>query len=174
MLHDARTKPYPKHKHKEKGEYPPLSFDIDVRERVPTPAEYSELLYMTGTTAYTIFLKGTSSTSFKAHPTGPTSLCEVIQSDPDCMRWPIVANFEKQEIAMDAGAVRGILKSLVHDRDGKPKAPEAPTAASRRTPQPKALAWVDYDWFVLHIQHFWLHQLTVGSKKNLDSSKYIS
>jgi len=144
LLEDARTNPYPKRINKKKnGASQPLSFDIDVRERSPTPEEFSDLMYMKQSGVYTVFLKEAASRSFKAHPTSAQSLYDMVQENPTVMRWPILVNYKTRQICMDHAAVRSLLKSLVRERDGEPKAPEPP--APRWTPPPKPEAWIDYD-----------------------------
>jgi arsenate reductase-like glutaredoxin family protein len=138
-LEEARTKPYPKQK---KKAFPPLPFDIDVQERSPTADEFSELIYMVESAAYTVFLKQAISQSYKAHPTNAQSLYNMVQEDPTMMRWPILVNYQTQEIGIDQEGVKGILNNLVVARDGQPKPPDPP--ASRRTP-PESTAWIDYD-----------------------------
>jgi hypothetical protein len=149
MLEKARTDPYPKLTKKSKKEpQPPLSFDIDIRERVPTAEEFSEFLYMLQSSTYTIFLKGSRSESYKSHPTGAQSLYDIVQHDPTAMQWPILVNFETQEIALHQAGSRSMLKTLVREREGKgtkPKVPEPPAPRPRSTPPPKPEAWIDYD-----------------------------
>ncbi|KZP27916.1 hypothetical protein FIBSPDRAFT_1039907 [Athelia psychrophila] len=117
VLEDALKKPYPKpSKNPKTIVQPPLSFHLDVRQRIPTTEEFSELVYFTNAPVFTVFLKGTSSTSYKHHPTSATSLRGVLDDDPDAMRWPIVVNYDKQQIALDLSALRTILKTLAEDR----------------------------------------------------------
>jgi len=100
---------------------------------------------MAESSTYTLFLNGRVSLSAKAHPTGAQSLYEIVQQDPTVMHWPILVNYETQQIALDNAGLKSILKTLVRERDGKPKEPEPPAPpASRRAP-PEPEAWIDYD-----------------------------
>jgi hypothetical protein len=101
---------------------------------------------MLGTTSYIEFLAQAASSSYKAHPTNAQSLYDMVQEDPALLRWPILVNYATQEIGRDHDEVRGILKTLVVARDGKPKgAPAAAAPPRRMAPRPEPATWVDYD-----------------------------
>jgi arsenate reductase-like glutaredoxin family protein len=140
-LEAARTQSYPKSTRKRV--FPPLSFDIDIRERSPTAEEFTELIYMAETSTYTLFLDRGISHSFRSHPTNAQGLYDIVQKDLTAMRWPILVNYNTQQIALDHTSLKSVLKTLVHERDGKPKEPEPP--APHWTLPPKPEAWTDYD-----------------------------
>lgn len=65
------------------------------------------------------------------------------QEDPMMIRWPILVNYEAQEIAFDQTGMKDVLRTLLHKRDGAPVPPEPPAPRWTMPPGPKA--WVDYD-----------------------------
>lgn len=129
MLEEARTAPYPSSKNKKKiNVNPPLSFDIDLRERSPTAEEFTDLIYLAEAPSYTFFLKQGVSTSFTWHPTNAESLCKMVEKDPTVIRWPIVVNYKARQVAFTQAGVKSVLKALVAERDNK--------LAKLETPQP--------------------------------------
>jgi len=146
LLEEARTAPFPKtHKGKKKELVPPpLSFAIEIHERSPTAEEFSDLIHMTDAPSFTFFLKQGMSQSFKCHPTNAQSLYDIVQIDPEVMHWPILVDYKSQHVALDRAGLKTMLKRIVHERDGKPKAPQPPVVVRRRPPPPST-AWIDYD-----------------------------
>jgi arsenate reductase-like glutaredoxin family protein len=142
ILEGARRDPYPKNK---KIKNPPLSFDLDIRERVPTPEELTELLYMAESPSYLKFLREPTR-SFKEHPTSAQSLHDLLQEDANLMRWPILVNYGTKQITFDRAGVTRILRSMVEKKDGEPIPPPSSSRPVRmpRPPSPST-AWIDYD-----------------------------
>lgn len=116
-LEEAQSGPYPRQKNKE---YPPLSFKLEIMDRNPTSEEFTDLIYLMKSSAWSIFLKQAQSISYKAHPTGAQSLSEIVEADPTAMRWPILVNYKTKEYAFDMPGVRKVLTTLVQQRDRKP------------------------------------------------------
>jgi arsenate reductase-like glutaredoxin family protein len=147
LLEKARTNLHPV-RNLHKKTVPPLSFDIDIRERSPTAEEFADIIYMLKSSTYTVFLQLAASQSYKTHPTSAQSLFDMVQEDPNLMRWPILVNSETQEVALGQPMMKSMLATLVRKRDkkdanSKPKAPEPPKP--RWTLPPRPPPWTDYD-----------------------------
>ncbi|KDQ50782.1 hypothetical protein JAAARDRAFT_74002 [Jaapia argillacea MUCL 33604] len=139
-IEEARTEPYPRPTKSRPTKSPPLTFDIQVEERIPTADEFSDLIHFASTPSYTIFLQDKALASYKTHPTTAKTLHEIVERDPDLLRWPLVVNWETEQLSIaDIPDIKRMLETLVKKRDRVEDVPKEPP------PPPKPTEWIDYD-----------------------------
>jgi hypothetical protein len=142
FLQSIQTNPYPNSK---THVNPPLEFNLEIHERVPTAEEFSDMIYVLNEPSFMEFVDTHKCT---AHPTSARALHDLGLKDPSALVWPLLIDRERRKICIGTGvgkgsvSIRRLLQDLVRERDGKspPAAPPSPPPRPEKKPE-----WIDYD-----------------------------
>lgn len=140
-----RRNPYPRPTNTKPHIHPPLDFDLDVIERVPTAEEFGDMMLMIkdGYAHPTAFLRVANNAA--NHPTNAKQLHNLVVQDPSLMIWPLAVIWDENYLALDKQTFSKLVRKIHEHRQGITEYPTPPPPPPPRRPTHRVDEWIDYD-----------------------------
>ncbi|KAJ7163948.1 hypothetical protein C8R43DRAFT_258803 [Mycena crocata] len=122
----------------------PLKLELDVKEENPSVDDFRNMLPMTADMSFRSFMDQDK----RRHAvTNPQALAELVEKDPTMLAWPIIVDWDHEQLCIGGVNFRTILNQTLQRRSAviRPAKPEPKPEPEPRWIPPPEDPWKEYD-----------------------------